>query len=509
MTGTITTDLVFFAGSGNNSNCDSTTNWSSGTLDTDNMIEGTGCLTYTQNSAASRDILYTCTSIDISAGAIYFWIRATKPSICSAFYIYLGDGTNYSKWNVTIGTGWTCFCIKTDQTRDSGSGTVNFNAITRIGFGYTTTGKCIFYWDAFRWGTYLQITGGSEGVPTAFSDLFSTDDTNKYGIIQKIQGVYFVQGKIYIGGTSQTETTYFKDTGQVLIFIDNKVGDSFYTITGQGAASYATKIYFGSKSGTKGISGLVIKSASTTKRYTITMTNSYVTYFGFYGTSFIYANTITFPTYNANKEVITCNFETCAQVIASTTAISYSKFLNSIGIAVQINSTSFHITYTDFIACATAIELTVAGPYSYNSLSFSSCTYDGKNTYGSTIAVSYDSGCSPAPSTYDPAGSEITYATSVTLTVRHVKSGNEPTTYAVVAIYKASDMTQIMDTDASTVDDQNAGYYKASTSYATTGIAVKVRARYKGYLPFEVTLIIPANGLDVTAIWIVDPNYTP
>jgi hypothetical protein len=520
--------------------CEALTGWATtgtGTLAVaDNTIydpiQGTYNLQDYKASAGNRGADYDLGAggTDLTGKAIYCWFSFNRTSILqvkgsTGLRIRVTDTSgNYSEWDIAGSdtlphAGWIAYCIELASTPSRISGTLIKTAVRYVGYkADTVAAKGFIYFDAWRYGTGLTITGGNEGAPVALSDLNAADtpnpsgNTNAYGVVQYLNGIYFIQGQINIGyETGATaESTYFKDTSKIVVFKSSTtVTDTFYRIYGQGTSSYITKIYFGTKSGSQGISGLVVMSQSSSYRYTMDFSDTDVTYYGLYGCTFIRASTITLPAYNINKEVLSCTFETCAKVIASTAIITYSKFLNSTGDALQFNSTSHHVTYTDFIACQTAIEITVAGPFTYNSLSFSSCTYDGHNTYGSTIAVSYDSGCSPAPSTYDPAGSVITYATSVTLTVRHVKSGSEPTNYAVVAIYKASDMTQIMDTDASTADDQNAGYYKASTSYETTGIAVKVRARYKGYLPFEVTLTIPANGLDVTAIWIADPNYTP
>jgi len=510
MAGTVSTDLVFFQGSGNQSDCESVTNWSYGAVDADNALQGTYALTYSQASAGSKDILYTCNSTNLTGKAVFFWIRVTKPSVLSAFYIYLGDGTNYSKWNVTPSSGWTCYCIKTDQTRDSGSGTVNFGAITKIGFGYTTTAKEVFYWDAFRNGTYIQIDGGTSSVPATLADIWAVEDNsaNKYGILNYFQGIYFIQGILKIGSTTSGTATYFKDTSKVVVFRDARVGTSFNELRFQGNATASTEIYLGNKSGGMGISGLFIKSEGTAK-FTLTVTDTNLTKYGIYGCTLYGAQAISFQAYDVNKEVLNTTFENCAEVVPSTAIIKYCNFISSPSSAITMSSTSHNITDCAFISCARAIHITVVGTFAYNNLDFSGNTYDGYNTSGSSVTVNYDQYCSPAPSTYDPAGNLITYQTSVTLTVRHVKTGNEPTEYVRCAIYKKSDMSEIMNMDATVADDQNAGYYKASQSYTVTGIVVIVRAREEGYLPFEIELTIGSGGLDVTAVWIPDPNYTP
>jgi len=145
--------------------------------------------------------------------------------------------------------------------------------------------------------------------------------------------------------------------------------------------------------------------------------------------------------------------------------------------------------------------------FPFVALSFSGCTYDGYNTSGSGVTVNYDQYCSPPPSTYDPAGDAITYQTSVSIIVRGVKTGDEPAEYVRCAVYRKSDMAEIMNKDADVADDLNPTFYKASTTWTQTGIVVIVRARETGYLPFKVEVTIPSTGLDITAVWIPDPNY--
>ena len=52
------------------------------------------------------------------------------------------------------------------------------------------------------------------------------------------------------------------------------------------------------------------------------------------------------------------------------------------------------------------------------------------------------------------------------------------------------------------------GTYKATENYSyTSDQPVIVRARYRGFLPFEATGTITSSGLTVSAVWQTDPNY--
>jgi hypothetical protein len=50
--------------------------------------------------------------------------------------------------------------------------------------------------------------------------------------------------------------------------------------------------------------------------------------------------------------------------------------------------------------------------------------------------------------------------------------------------------------------------YQATAAYVhSVDTAVTVRAREMGYLPFETSGTVTSDGLSVTAVWLVDPNW--
>lgn len=518
MAGTVTSDLTTV------DSCDETTGWTawggSGLgVDDELMIEGLGCLGI--KAKVGEGIIWkTITSIDMTNVLFYIWILANafaklETKANGGLQIRLGtDGSNYRTWYVggkdAYRGGWECFCVKPTETGSVADvGTYDYTAITYMAvvFNCTSTStKPVNFWDVIRYGTGLTVYGGTLASPATFADFLSSEDTNKYGVIYEYEGTLFVQGVLKFGSTSDASDTYFKDTSQIIVFIDRIVGASFYEIVLQGQVAQITEVYFGTKSGSAGISGCVFKASGTAK-YKATATDANLTKYGFYGCSFINADVITLPAYNIDKEVLNTNFEACAEVIADTAIVKNCKFISSPSSAIRMSSTSHNITDSTFISCQRAVHITVAGPFTYNNLDFLGNTYDGYNTSGVSVTVEYDQYCSPAPSTYDPAGDAITYQTSVTLTIRKVKSGNEPTEYVQCSIHRKSDMYPIMNKEANVADDENPTFYKASESWTQTGIIVIVRAREKGWVPFEIELTIPSGGLDVTAVWLADPNY--
>lgn len=506
--------------------CESTTGWAnvgSGTPGINDPAvfdarEGTYCLQDYKASSGDRGSQWDFgagTEVDFSDKILVIWLAFSKKNYgANPMRIRMTDSDgDYAEWNLfSQGDlphgGWIPWALKPTVAPDYESGTFNVASVRYFSWRCASVAaKTYVYWDATRYGYGLDINAGTSGDPAKLDDFITAEATYAYGIVEKYNGVYFIQGQIRIGDATGTDSTYFKDMNQVIQFKSIKGEPSgFYEIKGQGNGTGTTKIFFGEKSGSAGISGLFIRAPSAMK-WKLTMSNTNITEFGFYSCTFVNADTTNGQAYSALKEFLSSSFIACAEMLPDTGIVKSCVFISSPFSAIRMSSSSHNITDSVFISCSRAIHITVSGDKSFNNLDFLGNTYDGYNTSGVPVTVNYDQYCSPAPSTYDPAGDSITFQTSVTLIIRHVKSGNEPSEYVRCAIYKKSDMSEIMNMDATIADDQNPTYYKASTSYSQTGIVVIVRARETGYLPFEIELTIPAGGLDVTAVWIPDPNY--
>jgi len=111
----------------------------------------------------------------------------------------------------------------------------------------------------------------------------------------------------------------------------------------------------------------------------------------------------------------------------------------------------------------------------------------------------------------DDYGTTYTPPVTVTLTIGSVVSGDEPTAYVRCYIEAAAggDLAEgdtLMNSYASVSDG---GKYKATQQFSYTNPQpVTVKARYKGYLPFETSATITGD-LTIKAIWQADPNYNP
>jgi len=502
--------------------CEVITGWSLGTINAVDNIQGTNCIGLQVKAALSAIIKY-----DMGVGGTNFtgkhlfaWLKCNgvvDTKALGGFRLYVEDTSgNYGVWYVggkdTSPMGWSPYVIDPASTPTTGVGTVNVALIRYVGCQFKTLTSALgstlnVFWDAFRYGTGLTITSGTADAIT-FENIFAQDDnsTYKWGVVTKTFGCYLLQGLLTFGGTG-SENIDFIDKNQIVLFPDNSfVSSTFYGIkvlAGSGTINFT----LGEKSGTAGIKGCILKAIGT-KTFSFDVSDTDIDKLQLYGCLFKGAGTITLLPNATNREVLNCNFDTCGELLANTCIMTNCNFISAVNKAIKIESASHNITHCNFIGNPTAIEITVATTISFSYLIFSGNTYVVLNSSGSAITVQYTN--SEADNwNYDPAGSQVTFQTSITLTVRHVKTGSEPAEYVRCYIEKESDHSEIMNQDATVADDQNAGYYKATKSYTVTGIVVVVRAREKGYLPFEMKVTITSNGLDVTAVWIPDPNYQP
>jgi len=67
--------------------------------------------------------------------------------------------------------------------------------------------------------------------------------------------------------------------------------------------------------------------------------------------------------------------------------------------------------------------------------------------------------------------------------------------------------TTIMNEEADVGPDSEGNYAAQAEVNFTENQPVLIRARYRGYKPFETSGVITSSGLTVTAVWQVDPNY--
>jgi hypothetical protein len=461
MAGTIVTDLAFFTGAtGGSSAADSLTDWTGTGLavDTVAFVQGTGSIySYSAATSTTRYWNFACVSTNVSGKAIYFWFALGKVAWLNTkanggLTLKLTDNVgNWALWNVAGSdtlphNGFICHVVHTSVTPDSQSATPpDLTKITsfEIRANGSFPGKAYLWVDAVRYGTYLQIKGGTEASPAVFEDIYTAEKAtaNQWGVLSKVNGIYFIQGKIYIGSTTSGEATYFKDSNQVVVFKEAIVPDDFYEIIIQGNAGATTKVYFGSKVGGKGISGCVFRTAPNAKPFKFTATDENITELGIYGCSFFDASTIALPTYSTTREVLSTNFEASAPVQVSTCTVKYCNFINADDAGIVISSTTLNTTNSNFIGCPYGVRIPITGTFTFDALTFSGNTIDIDNTSGGAVTVNCVNGSNPVTYTGNTTIVNVVY-----VTVDVVDPNMNPIQGAQVWVYNLTDSQTIMNT---------------------------------------------------------------
>lgn len=525
MAGTVTTDLVFFTGAtGGSSAADALTDWTGTGLvvDTVAFVQGTGSIyTYSAASTTSRLADFACVATDIQNKVIYFWFALGKVGFLSTkaaggLRLRVEDASaNWGEWYVAGSdtlphNGFICHAVHTSTAYNDNSATLpNKAAITKVcvrAYG-SFPGKAYTWVDAVRIGTYLGIKAGTSADPAKLDDIITAEQTvaNQWGILSKVEGAYFCQGKLLIGSTTAGEATYFKDESKTVVFKTALVPTDWFETKLQGNATAATQIFLGSKVGGRGISGCSF-SAFGAPKYKITATDTNVGEFGFYGCSFLDADTIALPPYSTTKEVISCSFEKCAEVLSDTCKMQYCNFVSADGRGVRIASASHNITDCNFINCPKCVHCNFSAAVTFDNLKFSGSNgtdkWDIEHSVAGALTVNCTNGSNPQYVT-ETGGGSTSIINTVYLRVYVKDEANAVIQGASVAIYKSSDNTQLMNE----LSDVN-GLAEETFNYPGSDVDIYARVRKSStgtrYVPYNTTGTITSGGYTLTVVMIKD-----
>ena len=546
------------------STAESAGNWTEVTgLDPAIFVQGLNSLSWNVSKNATETAIYDyytdngSTTLDMSATDthIYIWLRCSVAALSEpsntvdvdgpGFQIIIesdtaaggatsGTNTYFIAGSDTWAGAWKCFVQDLGATPDVTTGTIDKSAINKfhIKVNLSNSGNIRnadnTWIDAIRFGTGLT----AYGTPAFdFEDIKDIDETvaNRYGIIQEVDGVFYVQGRLTIGDAAGANATTFASQDEIVVFTDrnnvtnysSKVSSSLYQLNFVGNTSAYENIDFGVKVGSGdtavGRNGSLILAQNPNVNVLMNCRGSDVNSINLYGSTFRGISGGIYMDSTSTHEFIGNTVDQCGPFYPSNSVVRGCTFSgttasDSTGSAF-IWETGTNIKYCNFIANTHptgdphAIYHDATGSYSYINLSFCGNDYDIQNDSTGPVTIQ---ATDSDPSSYENTnGGTTSIQNAVTLIVRGVKSGDEPTNYARVRIEK-TDGTEIFNNYATTTDDLNAGFYKIEHSYNYTGAeTVIVKSRYKGYYPFVTTASITANGFDVTAVWIADPNFTP
>ena len=531
MAGTVETDLAFFSGaSGGSSNtsCDTITDWSpTTTLDTEIFIQGTGSQSakVSKSGGTTNRFWFSLTgTADVTDKMIYVWAYSLLPRLL-ATKANLGFGirvesaaANWSEWTIagndTWSGAWKCFAVHTSQTPTStGTNPATLSAINKVAVVWTVTGIAKVspnvFWDGIRFGTELRIRGGTSASPATFQDFITAEDnvSNKYGILEEIEGILMCQGNLQFGSTTSGESTHFEDTSKVLVFKEgpNTFPAEYFQIEVLGNSGTFTTVIFGDEVDSSGVSGCNFRSSAVPK-YKFFADDQYISTLGLYGCSFYDANTISLPgTFTSDHEVENTNFEAGNVLNVDICKVLTCNFISADNIAVEMPR-AHNVTYCRFINNPVGIHVTETStgtlPLSGDLFSGNVVDIQFDGAAGTTLYLENTNGSDPTLFSCPNGGTIIILPTPVDLDVYVDDEDGNALSGIRVAIFTDPGGTQLM--NELTVDGLATESYQYTTSQTVT-----VRVRKQGYIPVFQSATIGAAGLLLYITLYEDTVYNP
>lgn len=221
----------------------------------DYFIQGTGCISKSFNATGLGGLVYdNAAGVTIPAdGAYMAWIYYSAPNaidteVNGGYRLIVGSAlTAFNAWKI-IGSdtyaygGWKCVCVNPAVTVDYTVG-VPTSTLQIFGSAINSVNAVAkgnpFGIDAIRYGRCeARIANGSvaDGFAT-FNGFASTNDsvTNRWGLIQAIDGGYLQQGLVVFGHTTAVD---FRDSNKSIIIANTKkVSANFNTFEVRQATS--------------------------------------------------------------------------------------------------------------------------------------------------------------------------------------------------------------------------------------------------------------------------------
>lgn len=358
--------------------------------------------------------------------------------------------------------------------------------------------------NAIRYGRCESRFTYGEATDYATFDGFGDVDSaiaNKWSLIDPVEGGYKFQGLMSLGLT-----------GTMVDFRDSNANISIANTINVTSAFNAIEVH--NASSNVEWTAINISALGTISKGTFEMINNATVS----KTNCTFTDMNTFI-YQSNATLTNTIYRRCGQVTQGGATINGCNF-DSSSAAVSLNVSNLdNISNCDFTSDGSnhAMELTSA--HAGNTYALSNTSYSGYaasngttgneciyNNSGGAVTINITNG-GDTPTIRNGTSATTTVNNAVDLEINGVKTDSEPTNYVRCRIEKTSDGTMIMNEEAQTAVGD--GTYKATEAYNyAADVPVTIRARYKGYLPFETTGTITSTGLKVTAVWIEDSIYT-
>ena len=509
--------------------CDATTNWTANSLGTESDFykEGLGCLGYTARLTNVTIAFNDGSTYDLSNTHIRLWWLSTIAAFlgnksAGGVQIEVSDGTNTGAWYVSGGDeydgGWKLLVVDTRRDVDTGTKpdmTIISDIVLRYGTLTGSPKNVDNTWiDNLCYGDGYTIYGGTSVDPVTWDDIASKDalTTEGWGLVQKINGVYFVNGQLTFGDAAGVNDLYFEDESQVVVFLDEPVYADLYGIKVVGNGTGTTSFIMGTKVGSRGISGCIVKAAGNQKWFwesieaDITNVNLYGCIFQNSGSIQLHDNISA----DTDFETIDCTFEDCGLVEPLYNVVKYCSFINAKLRGIRLHSPDHNVSDISLINCPRGvyIEDWYSGDWTISNFLFSNNTYDFENASCGHIDIGAAGTSNPGVSSYiiTCSGGTMTITATVLLTV-YVKDKNAAAIQtAQVSILKSDKSETYMNEDTDSI-----GKAEASFNYPGSDVNIIIRIRKSSpgdtrYIPIDTSGVINSSGFSLTAIMQVDPN---
>ncbi len=502
------------------SSCESTSGWtdldSRGLTATDEVVrQGTNCLGFDLDDETAR-FYYALAQTDYSDTHVYVWVLSMTPAWLATranggiFVIGRDNTGNMSYWYVggsdTYSGGWKCFVVHTGRTPDGNSGA---NAVmarcTGIGIGFRGLARSKLarntYFDFVRVGNGgIKVTGGSAASPGTWAEVCAGDQAAAVGVVRNEGGVFHVQGPIEFGDEAAGDL-WFHDASQIVVFEGASVASSLYELKVVGNAAGTTSLKLGNVSGGRGVQGCVFKAAGGAT-YKITATDGDIDALGLYGCSFLNAGTIVLPPAAEGRDVLSCSFEGCAEVLPDTCKFEYGTVVSAQARGLRLSSPAHNVRNTSFVNCQACVHVAAPGTYGVEGLVFAGSDgmskFDIENSSAGAVVVNATSGSNPVYAR-NTGGGTTTINNVVPLVVRVEDALGVLVPDASVRIERVSDGAALLQakTDAQ-------GRVSSRHNYTgDTAIEVSVRRSSEGsprYVPVRTTGTITRTGFALNVV---------
>ena len=427
---------------------DAATGFSTGALDTDSEVQNTGCVGAKVSNAQTEFDYTLAAPTDYSAGVvIYMWLNCLTPTLDTlangGLRMKLTDGTDVGYWYLAgqgenYDGGWKNFAVSVGRDFDAVSGTwtttgnpAQLTAVDTVGGVVKTIATIMGNFnngliDAIRTGSKLEVTDGV-GDAAQFIDFSDYDDgtkANKFGVIKRTGGVFFLKGGLDFG--DGTTTTTFTDTDAVVVY------DAPYVITATHSLTITANatVTFGSISGGATSGGCYLTSSDALHQYVL---DADLGTFNAYASTF---NSMDSATLGTGATLQDCTLSNSGLITHDAATMTNCNVLSSTAVVALTTANPNNITDSFFANNDRAIELTATGTYTFDGITFAGNTFDVYNNSGGSVTINVVGG-GDTPTVTNGAGASTTVNNNVSVTYTGLQNNSE------VRVYTAGTDTEL------------------------------------------------------------------